>query len=356
MTRGACWLAACALTVPLLAACGSASDVARGSGNLSDALSYVPAEADSVTVTDWGGLREEFPAIATQSGDIATLMGNVPSVSGLAPYLSYMQDEFGWSVVDADWEMRWTAPPGAETPVGPMTVKLPDSVDLSAFQQTLQDDGFTGSTVGSGTLWTIDLEKLTAQIPLTAWWVDDKTHIVKASVTADKSAMTVAGAPSEDLTDLADDVGDAYVAQLSVGRLACMPFDPAAAVLGEDSDDAGEKLRRMQQEYADLEKPTARAEAWKAAAGADPSTLADSTARVVMTYESADAARSDHDARLSLLENGVSAVTARPYSDLYAVTDDSVSGSTSVYTIGKGAAQVFDAVYAHDWPFAVCPS
>lgn len=351
------WLVAGLLVVaPLLVGCASASDVADGpSATVTGALAQVPANADSVTITDWEALRQDFPGLADQDDRASALMASVPSVSELSRYAPYMEDEFGWSVLDAIWELRWTGSPDSDVPVGPMTVKLPDSVDLDAFESRLEADGFASSDAGNGTLWSLDLSELNMQIPITTWWVDDEAHIVKASVGRDEAAMTVAGDPSDDLVDVADEVGDASVLLLSVGQLACVSVDPTT-LLGENPNEIAGRLREQIEQYADLQRPRARAETWSGSAERGASQPTSSTASVVMLYESDQAAKSDHQRRLDLLDEGTSLVTARPYADLYSVTDDSVSGDVSRYTIGEGAENVFDAVYAHDWPFAVCPS
>ena len=343
-------LAALALAAPLLVACGGASDVAGGSSNVKDAVSHIPADATFASITDWGTIREQNPEIGSDSDEGLSQLLNVPTNSNLAQYARVMEDDYGWNVVaDAEWDLTYA---NYGTGGGPVInlVKVGDSVDLDDFQTKLEDQGFSSKAVEGGTVWTIDMSGLDpSHVQLSTWLVDEDERIVLAGLMPPEDSLTTDGDPADDMRAIADQVGDATVMRLNVGESACQPVDP---VQGIDPSQIEEQL----EDRAGLERPTARAETWTGTPGLSPGDRGDTTASTILLFDSDDAAKSDHEARVAIFNEGQSLVTQQPYTDLVSLEDDEVSGNTSTFTFGGATSRIFQAEAQRDWPFAFCPS
>jgi hypothetical protein len=272
---------------------------------------------------------------------------NVPTNSNLAQYARVMEDDYGWNVVaDAEWDLTYANDGSGGGPVINL-VKVGDSVDLDDFQTKLEDQGFSSKEVEGGTVWTIDMGALDpSHVQLSTWLVDEDQRIVLAGLMPPEDSLTTDGDPSEDMQAIADQVGDATVVRLNVGESACQPVDP---VQGIDPSQIEEQL----EDRAGLERPTARAETWTGTPGLSPG---DTTATTILLFDSDDAAKSDHEARVALFDAGQSLVTQQPYTDLVSLEDDEVSGSTSTFTFSGATSRIFQAESQRDWPFAFCPS
>jgi len=343
-------LSALALAAPLLVACGGASDVAGGSSNVQDVVSHIPADATFASITDWGTIREQNPEIGSDSDEGLGRLLNVPTNSSLAQYARVMEDDYGWNVVaDGEWDLTYA---NYGTDDGPVInlLKVSDSVDLDQFQTKLEDQDFSSKDVEAGTVWTTDLGALDpSHVQLSTWLVDEDERIVLAGLMPPEDSLTTDGDPSEDMQAIADEVGDATVMRLNVGESACQPVDP---VQGIDPSQIQDQL----EDRAGLERPIARAETWSGTPSLSPGDPGDTTATTILLFDSDDAAKSDHEARVAIFNAGQSLVTRQPYTDLVSLEDDEVSGSTSTFTFSGATSRIFQAESQRDWPFAFCPS
>ncbi len=351
--RGRALAAAILLPAPFLAACDGGDDGAEGSGNVQEAVEHIAPDATYAAITDWEALREQNPEIGADSPEAIHQLVNVPINSKLAPFSQVMEDDYGWNVVDdAEWDLTY-ANYGEEGGPPVNMVKVGDSVDLDDFQAKLEERGFTESDVEFGTVWTIDFEDLDpSQGQSTTWLVDEEQRIVLAGLMPPEDALTTDGDPSDDMQQIADQVGDATIIRLNVGASACSPTDAAPAL---DSPEVEEQLEKQLADRADLERPTARAETWIGTAGSSVDDEGDTTAKTILLFDSEDAAKSDHEARLSVFNEGQSLVTRESYTDLLSLEDDAVSGSTSTFTFGGATSMINRAELQFDWPFAFCP-
>jgi hypothetical protein len=343
-------LVALALATPALASCSSAADVAKGSSNIQDAVAHIPADATYAAITDWATIRQQNPEIGSGSDEGLGQLMNVPAPSNLVQYQQVMEDDYGWNVVaDADWDLTYANYSDDGGPVVNL-VKVGDSVDLDDFQAKLEDKGFTKQEVDGGTLWTISLDDVdpSADLPITAWFVDEDQRIVRDSIAPPDGSVTIDGDPSDDMQAIADQVGDATVARLNVGSSACTPVDP---VTGSDPSRIEDQLA----ERADLERPTARAETWTGKPGSNPGEQGDTRAKTILLFDSDDAAQADHDARIKVYQEGTSLVTQQPYTELITLEDDSVSGNTATFTFSGATSRIYQQETQRDWPFAFCP-
>jgi hypothetical protein len=350
-SRRACALAAALLLpAPFLAACGGAADVAQGSGNVQEAVEHISADATYASITDWQTIREQNPEIAADSESGVSQLVNVPTNSNLAQYARLMQDDYGWNVVaDAEWDLTYANYGADGGPVVNM-VKVGDSVDLDDFQATLEEEGYSARDVESGTLWTIDPGELDpSHLQLTTWLVDEDQRIVLVGLMPADDSLTTDGDPSDDMQQIVDQVGDATVMRLTVGVSACTASEVPPGI---DPSQIEEQLA----DRADLERPTARAETWSGTLGTSLGDEGDTTAKTILLFDSDDAAKSDHAARLAVFKDGQSLVTQQPYTDLISLEDETVSGNTSTFTCGGTTSRILQAESQQDWPFAFCPS
>ena len=324
--------------------------MAGGSDSVQDAVSHIPADATFASITDWGSIREQNPDIGSDSDEGLGQLLNVPTNSNLAQYARVMEDDYGWNVVaDAEWDLTYA---NYGTDGGPVInlVKVGDSVDLDDFQARLEEQGFSSKDVEGGTVWTVDIGALDpSHVQLSTWFVDEDERIVLAGLMPPEDSLTTDGDPSEDMQALADEVGDATVMRLNVGESACQPVDP---VQGIDPSQIEDQL----EDRAGLERPIARAETWTGTPGLSPGDPGDTTATTILLFDSDDAAKSDHEARLAIFNEGQSLMTQQPYTDLVSLEDDEVSGSTSTFTFSGATSRIFQAESQRDWPFAFCPS
>ncbi len=290
--HGCALAAAVLLPATFLAACGGAGDVAEGSGNVQEAVDHIAVDATYAAITDWEAVREQNPEIGTDSEAGIRQLANVPTNSKLAPFAQVMEDDYGWNVVaDAEWDLTY-ANYGAQGGPVPNLVKVGDSVDLDDFQAKLEEKGFSENEVESGTLWSIDIEDVDpSQSQATTWLVDEDERIVLAGLLPADDALTADGDPSDEMQQIADQAGDATVIRLTVGVSACSLSEVAP---GRDPSQIEEQLA----ERADLERPTARAETWTGTAGSSLDDAGDTTAKTILLFDSDDAAKSDHEARL----------------------------------------------------------
>lgn len=91
---------------------------ARPRAALVAALDGVPAETATASFTDWRQIRTRLAPSVGDDGDPSTLLAaaydqDLSAVSVLVGSVEVMADEYGWTVLDTDWEMYSQSRTGA---------------------------------------------------------------------------------------------------------------------------------------------------------------------------------------------------------------------------------------------------
>ncbi len=145
--------------VVLLAAVAGGVAVASGAPDprprLLAALDALPADTETANVTDWGHVRDELEiASAGGSETLRRVLAqgfstDLVEASPLAEAAPVMAADYGWSVVEADWEAFGQSPQGA------VAVVSLGSVDPSAVVAGLDNLGYAPPSSGadSGGVW-----------------------------------------------------------------------------------------------------------------------------------------------------------------------------------------------------------
>jgi len=130
--------------------------------SLASALDALPAGTLVAGFTDWAAIRADLglgrsSTAATRAalGDDASLR-DLTTRSVLGRVVGDMDEAFGWSAADLEWEAYGQAPTGAA-----MVARLADSVSIDAVEDRLVALGYTRR----GAVWTIDAAGATAVGP-----------------------------------------------------------------------------------------------------------------------------------------------------------------------------------------------
>ena len=230
---------------------------------LVQALDTVPDVTLTASFTDWAQVRDvldrpdissDSPAALRDALVTAAYEQDLSAASSLVGSVDTMAEEFGWSVLDAEWEMFAQGREGAVS-----VVALPTSVDLDELSASLQRLGYQrpSSDADDGAVWQGDPDSLARVDPeltagLAAIAVLADRRLVVASDEAAYAARTVevitAGSGSlGDLRDVAAVAlplaGDA-VAVVHQPPQACdvTSYDTAAEL---DQRDAAERVQQV---------------------------------------------------------------------------------------------------------------
>lgn len=121
---------------------------------LTTGLDAMPADVVDVGVTDWTAIKARL-GVGDSSGAAAraTLrdtgaLRDLTTRSVLVGVADDMQDAYGWSVADLEWEAYGRAPTGAA-----LVARLDDSVSLDAVERRLRGLGYDRDRDG---VWTLD--------------------------------------------------------------------------------------------------------------------------------------------------------------------------------------------------------
>lgn len=122
--------------------------------SLTSALDVMPADVVDLGFTDWTAIRSRL-GVGASSGAAAraTLrdegaLRDLTTRSVLADVVDEMDEAYGWSAADLEWESYGRAPTGAA-----LVARLDDSVSIDAVERRLRALGYDRDDDG---VWTID--------------------------------------------------------------------------------------------------------------------------------------------------------------------------------------------------------
>ena len=266
-------------------------------GELDRAASLAPSDAERLTWTDWGGIREELGSDVGSDASAADLREfldaafeeDLSSTSALVTSAESLQAEFGFSPATLEWELFSQSARGAA-----LLMRLPESVDLGALRDGFQELGYErpeeddGVWRGGADLLPRISPGLTPELQFLA--VSDDDRLVLASDTADY------------LADVVEGLGEGVPDEIDV-VLGAAGEAPLTAVAYDGSYTCSE-LAMSQADAPDRRQ----AEALLAEAGeVSPVTgfllaeQAGGDVRVAMGFETEDQARTNADTRAALL-------------------------------------------------------
>ena len=275
----------------------------RHRSGLERALTYAPAETARYSWTDWAGVRDELDADLgprSSAAEVEAFLAegfdaDLTSESAMVESATVLQQAFGFSPADVDWELLAQSPTGSVLVLG-----LPDDLDVDRLGDGFETLGFTRPDEETG-VWQGGEElvarlaqgngaTLSPQFQYLA--LDADRHLLLASDSGPYLRQTVPGADGdlpdradEGLADVADAVGDPLSAALYTGDFACKSL--AMAQADDDDQSAADQLLA-------------------AAGGVDPMTgfaigvQPRGGVLVAMAFEDDDKARRNADSRAAL--------------------------------------------------------
>ncbi|MGH3446905.1 MAG: hypothetical protein ACRDQA_15360 [Nocardioidaceae bacterium] len=351
-------VAVVASMVALLAAsCSSAEDVGGSHSGLDAALAVVPATAVSFTYLgladsrDRWGLGDITSATPTDSKEMHQLidksMRSGRGAGFFAQWQFAMLKSWGWSDLDADWEVQWT---GGEDSAPPATViKLRGDLDMDTVTDSFTDHGYKSSKVNGHTLYRRDPSKsdVGAAVFFAAVVLPDKHLVISSSEPKPALAVIDGGADSladSDLVDrLTNGVDAAEYVNLARGAAVCrvpIPSDPS------DPD-------KVKAQYEKMRARDIHAIDGVAAVLGDR----ESAATVVTDFPTAAAAEADQKVRPDAIMAGHSMRSDRAYSDIFTIDNTTVEGRMLRYdlTFKQPAGVLAQMIINRDAPWAFCP-
>jgi hypothetical protein len=238
------WLSVVAVGV-LVATAGAGvalSQIERSAPPVASALASMPAETLSASVTDWQQIRSSLTA---RGGGVLldrAYETDVSAVSVLGAMTPIMEKQFGWSVLDAQWEGLAQSRRGAA-----VIVQLPDRFDTSRVRESLGELGYAEPFESDG-VWRGGTD-LVAGIaptltPLVAHAVvlDDTRRVVFSdqAAYAGRAAAVVQGSlPSLERSEAVSSVGDslegAVAAVVHAGSQGCEAMGFRRASSGDEA-------------------------------------------------------------------------------------------------------------------------
>ena len=350
--RATRWLVLALGAAATLAGCSGGGD-----GALDQALSATPAGADQVLFTDWNAVetslgfdglttqsspeeRERFLQQLSESGMFAS--------SPLADHLTVMPEEYGWSLLDADWEVAAYGPDLAPSYV----VRLGDDLDLDVVTSSLADHGFRPEKHGESRIWTIDAAGAGLVAPFfAAALVEDQRLFIMGSVDGIEAALDATAGESladdPEATAIAGSLGVVSTAAILTGSAACPTL---TEILGP---------RGTPEVIAQLRADTPKLGSLKPyeALGMGFPTEGDAPARVVLRYADEAAAEADAEVRRSILQTGTSVVAGQPYRDYIRVLSAEADGRDVVLELAlpQDRSVLPQMLLQRDLLWAACP-
>jgi hypothetical protein len=270
----------------------------RNRTDLDRALAYAPPSTARFSWTDWAGVRSELHADVdadSPADDVASFLSDgydadLTSGSAMVDSAAVLQEKFGFSPADVDWELLAQSTTGSVLELG-----LPDSIDTDELGDTIAGLGYDRPDDDTG-VWDGG-EELVAEIagsgslsPQFQYLaIDQDRHLLLASDSGPYLREAVDDRDDDlgddGLRDVADAVGEPLSAEVYTGDFACKSL--AMAQADPDDQTAGEQLIA-------------------AAGGVDPMTgfamaaESDGPVLVAMAFETDDQARHNADSRAEL--------------------------------------------------------
>lgn len=304
------------------------------SSDYEQAVAWMPAPTLRATYTDWSQVRSL--ADGTALGPDSTsrqvrqfidrgLDQDLVSTSAVAGSTYAMAGQFGFSPLDASWEMFGQSREGAV-----VAMKLGDGAEVDAIEQNLRDLGYEPPAGGSGEggVWagSVDLvaqidPTLTPVLQNVAVLPDERVVLMSDDDAYASSAADVVRGTAPSLTEEVEGVTD----------LAGLPEEPVSAVLFA-ADFACEDLSMG---TADDEDQRVAAELVAEAGGVNPlsglvmAQASDRSVLVGMHFESSDQAADNLQPRVDLA-SGEAVGQGGTFPDRFTIESATASGSSVV--------------------------
>ena len=266
--------------------------------DLERAVAYAPSGTVRFSWTDWSAVRAELKSdvdASSSADEVSSFLSDgydadLTSGSAMLESASVLQEKFGFSPADVDWELLGQSPTGSVLVVG-----LPDDLDTAELGETFDSLGYDRPEDDTG-VWTGG-EELIARISADGILspqfqhlaIDPGRHLLLASDSAPYLRDAVGGLDddhgNEGLSDVAHAIGSPLSAAVYDGGFACTSL--AMAQADEDDQSTADQLVT-------------------AAGGVDPLTgfaLAaepDGRLLVALAFENEDQARRNADSRAEL--------------------------------------------------------
>lgn len=289
--------------------------------DLERATSYAPRDVQRLSWTDWAGVRDRVGARldASSSGpELADLLekgydADLTSASALVESAPVLQDRFGFSPANADWELFAQAEDGAA-----VIVAMPEDTDFDELAANLERNGF-GRPASDDGVWdgAEALPALGAGLTPELQYValDAEDHLVLTSDTAGYLEQTVDELGDGELPDgvrqVVEASGDALSASVYDGDHAC-----SALAMGHADASDQETADRLVAQVGEVSPMTGFA--MSAQPGGD--------VRVAMAFADEDQARANADARAALAA-GAAPGQGGDFADRFTVDSATADGS-----------------------------
>ena len=268
--------------------------------DLERALAFAPPETARFSWTDWAGVRRELGAhldARSPAEDVERFLSDgydadLTSGSAMVDSATVLQQAFGFSPADVDWELLAQSTDGSVLIAG-----LPDSLDVGelgdgfeglGYERPDSDDGvWNGGEELVSSISATNGGTLSPQFQYLA--LDGDRHLLLASDSGPYLREAVAqlddDLDDDGLTAVAGAVGEPLSAEVYTGDFACRSL--AMAQADDDDRATGDQLVAA---AGQVDPITGFAMA------AEP----DRTVRVAMSFESDDQARRNADSRARL--------------------------------------------------------
>jgi hypothetical protein len=272
----------------------------RDRSDLEQAMAYAPADTQRYSWTDWVAVRSELDADLgprSSAEEVEAFLSegfdaDLTSESAMVESATVLQQAFGFSPADVDWELLAQSDTGSVLLAG-----LPESIDVDDLGDGFESLGYTRPDDDGG-VWNGGEElvarvsqgnggSLSPQFQYLA--LDADRHLLLASDSSAYLRQTVddleGGLGDEGLSEVADAVGEPLSAAIYTGDFACRSL--AMAQADETDQSAADQLVA-------------------AAGGVDPLTAfamaaqADGTVLVALAFADDDQARRNADSRAEL--------------------------------------------------------
>lgn len=292
------------------------------SGDFERAIALAPAEAERVTFTDWGGIREELGADLNADSSADRVLDfladgyetDLTATSALLSSAEGLQENYGFSPASLEWELFSQSALGAV-----VVMALPESTDLDGLADRFAQLGYTepadddGVWVGGPALMPTIAPTLTPELQHLAIDADERLVLTSDSEDYLNKVIDELGesdGPTE-LGDVVETTGQPLSAAVFSSTYVCSQLAMTAA----DPNDQAQAQALL--EAAGEVNPVT---------GFAMSMQPDGNVRVVLSFENDDQARTNADSRAALAR-GPAPGQGGDFSDRFTVDEVTADGS-----------------------------